>query len=508
MQDKQTTLPPHMSPGTEQDPVTQAASRNDSTSGRIDLYPFQHRLGDVMTPAATGIQPTDNIATVVAELARQHTSCLIAVDRNQRPIGIITEHDVIEALAAHGPAVLEMTVDALMTAPVVALPPDAYLFAAIARMYRLGIRHLAVTDPIDGKLVGVLRLATLLRQRAEEALMAQGDIAAAQSVEDLRAILRHVPKLATTLRQETLQPRQIAGTISTVICETTKRAGELALAEMVAAGKGAAPARWSLLILGSAGRGESLLAADQDNALIHDGETDDLPWFAEFGKRVADLLDGAGIPYCRGGVMAANRDLRHNQRGWRRCIAAWLEAATPEALLNADIFYDFKPVAGDIGLAASLRAEATTSARGHRVFHALLARGIGAKGSALGLLGQFKTQSGRIDLKAHGLHPLVSGARVLALDLGIRETGTLARWRAAHEAQLVSENDFLRIEDAFTLLLDLVLEQQLADIDRGIALSSKVETGRLQAIEKQRLKQALQMCDQIDLVVRNSLGLI
>jgi len=507
MQDRQPTSS-STPPATAPHPIGQASSTNSTTPGRIDLYPFQHRLSDVMSPAATGIQPTDTIAAAIAELARQHTSCLIAVDRNQRPIGIITEHDVIEALAADGPAVLETAVEALMTAPVVSMPPDAFLFAAIARMYRLGIRHLAITDPIDGKLVGVLRLATLLRQRAEEALMAQGDIAAAQSVDDLRMILQHVPKLSTTLRQEALLPQQIAGAISTVICETTKRAGELALMEMAAAGKGVPPANWSLLILGSAGRGESLLAADQDNALIHDGATDDLPWFAEFGKRVADLLDGAGIPYCRGGVMAANRELRHNQRGWRRCIAAWLEAATPEALLNADIFYDFKPVAGDIGLAASLRAEATTSARGHRVFHALLARGIGTKGSALGLLGQFKTKGGRVDLKAHGLHPLVSGARVLALDLGIRETGTLARWRAAHDAQLVSENDFLRIEDAFTLLLDLVLEQQLADIERGIAPSARVETGRLQAIERQRLKQALQMCDQIDLLVRNSLGLV
>lgn len=485
-----------------------AAAKNDAAAGRIDLYPFQHRLSDVMSRAATGIEPGDAIALVIAELARQHTSCLIAIDRNQRPIGIITEHDVIEALAVHGPAVLEMTVESLMTAPVITMPPDAFLFAAIARMHRLGIRHLAIADPIDGKLVGVLRLATLLRQRAEQALMAQGDIAAAQSIEDLRAILQHLPKLATTLRQEALQPQQIAGAISTVISETTKRAGELALAEMEASGKGPAPAHWSLLILGSAGRGESLLAADQDNALIHDGETDDLPWFAEFGKRIADLLDGAGIPYCRGGVMAANRDLRHNQRGWRRCIMAWLEAATPEALLNADIFYDFKPVAGDMALAASLRAEATTSARGHRVFHALLARGIGTKGSALGLLGQFKTKGGRVDLKAHGLHPLVSGARVLALDLGIRETGTLARWRAAHEAQLVSENDLLRIEDAFALLLDLVLEQQLADIEHGIAPGATVETGRLQAIERQRLKQALQMCDQVGLLVRNSLGLV
>lgn len=475
---------------------------------RIDLYPFQHRLADVMTPANTSIRPDDSIADAIAALAGQNTSCLLALDRLQRPIGILTEHDVIKALAVQGATAFASRVGDLMSAPVAAMPPDAFLFAAIARMNRLGIRHLAITDPIDGKLLGILRLATLLRHRAEDALMVQGDIAAAQSVADLQAAQARLPKLAAVLRFEGLRSDQIAGAISTIICETSKRAAELALADMAAAGLGPPPARWTLLILGSAGRGESLLAADQDNALIHDGETDDLPWFAEFGKRIADTLDGAGIPYCRGGVMAANRDLRHNVRGWRRRITAWLEAATPEALLNADIFYDFKPVAGDIALAASLRAEATTSGRGHRVFHALLARGIGQKGSALTLLGNFKTRSGRVDLKGRGLQPLVSGARVLALELGVTTTSTLGRWRAAHAAQLVSENDLIRIEDAFTLILDLILEQQLADLDHGIAPSANVATGRLHMLEKQRLKQALQMVDQIDLLVRNSLGIV
>jgi len=206
--------------------------------------------------------------------------------------------------------------------------------------------------------------------------------------------------------------------------------------------------------------------------------------------------------------MAANRELRHNIRGWRRRITAWLEAATPEALLNADIFYDFKPVAGDMALAASLRAEAMASARGHRVFHALLTRAIGHKGSALNLLGKFRTRRGRVDLKAQGLQPLVSGGRVLALELGLRTTSTLGRWRAAHAAQLVSEQDLIRIEDAFTLIIDLMLEQQLADLDHGIAPSTLVEIGRLHMIEKRRLKEALQMVDQTDLLVRNCLGIV
>jgi signal-transduction protein with cAMP-binding, CBS, and nucleotidyltransferase domain len=430
------------------------------------------------------------------------------LDPHNRPVGIITEYDVIQLLAAGRADALRRPVAAVMSAPVAALPPDAYLYAAIARMNRRKIRHLAVTDPVDGRLVGILYLSTVLRQRAEDALVLQNDIAEAASAAELRVANARLPRLAAALRREQLRPEQIANVIGTAYCDLTARAADLALEEMAATGKGPAPARWCLLILGSAGRGESLLSADQDNALIHDGEDDDHPWFAEFGQRIADLLDAAGLPYCRGGVMAAKRDLRHNVKGWRKCISAWLEAATAEALLNADIFYDFRPVAGEFRLAASLRAEAITSARGHRVFHALLAKEIGHKGSALGLLGKFRTRGGRVDLKGQGLQPLVMGARVLALELGLATTSSLNRWRAAAAAQLVSEDDLARIEDAFSLILGLILDQQLADLENGLPPSANVETGHLVSIDKERLKRALHIVDQIDLLVRNALGLI
>lgn len=475
---------------------------------RIDLYPFQRRLGEIMSVPTAAIAPTETIDAAIAEMARQKSSCLIVLDAHHRPMGIVTEYDIIQALAADRAEALGKSVATIMSAPVASLAPDAYLYAAIARMTRRNIRHLAVTDPIDGRLVGILYLSSVLRQRAEDALALQNDIADANSSDDLLQANARLPHLAAALRREQLRPEQIANVIGTAYCDLTARAADLALKEMAAAGKGDAPARWCLLILGSAGRGESLLAADQDNALIHDGEEDDHPWFADFSQRVADLLDVAGLPYCRGGVMAAKRDLRHNGKGWRRCITAWLEAATPEALLNADIFYDFRPVAGTFRLAASLRAEAITSARGHRVFHALLAKGIGRKGSALGLLGKFKTRGGRVDLKAHGLQPLVAGARVLALELGLATTSTLNRWRAAAAAQLVSEDDLARIEDAFSLILGLILDQQLADQEIGLAPSADVEIKHLVSIDKERLRRALHMVDEIDLLVRNALGLI
>ena len=55
------------------------------------------------------------------------------------------------------------------------------------------------------------------------------------------------------------------------------------------------------MILGSGGRGESLLAMDQDNAIVfaegsEGGKADN--WCEQLGRRMSDILDGAGVSYC------------------------------------------------------------------------------------------------------------------------------------------------------------------------------------------------------------------
>jgi signal-transduction protein with cAMP-binding, CBS, and nucleotidyltransferase domain len=265
------------------------------------------------------------------------------------------------------------------------------------------------------------------------------------------------------------------------------------------------PAPWCLLVLGSAGRGESLLAADQDNALIHGWHEDDHPWFQDFGERVARMLNAAGIPFCRGGVMASQPKFRHNLAGWQASLQLWFEQPEPEAILNADIFYDFAPVVGEVAMAAQLRSFAMRARRA-RLFLNLMAEQIGEKSGALGWFGRFKTREGRVDLKIGGLFPIVAGGRVLALRLGSTAASSRDRWRAAHAAGIINEEDLVRLLDAHEMILGLILDQQLADLARAVPASSQVEVRRLMELEQDRLKEALHQVEQIQLIVRNALG--
>jgi CBS domain-containing protein len=343
-----------------------------------------------------------------------------------------------------------------------------------------------------------------MRQRATVALAIADQVAQAKSARELAAAFVRMPELARSLRAEGVAAHQVAAVISGVIRDMTARAGQLAAADMKAEGKGEAPADWCLLVLGSGGRGESLLAADQDNALIHDHGKDDHPWFQEFGARVSRILNEAGVPFCKGGVMASERALRHNLAGWHRNLETWFDQPEPEAILNADIFYDFAPVEGRFALADELRRRAA-QAQNARLFLNLMANEIGEKSGALGWFGRFKTKKGRVDLKLGGLFPIVAGGRVLALRLGSASLSSRDRWRDAFSAEIIVEEDLARLLDAHEMILGLILDQQLEDLAKGLPATSQVEVRRLLDLEQDRLKEALHLVGQIDMIVKNAL---
>ena len=189
-------------------------------------------------------------------------------------------------------------------------------------------------------------------------------------------------------------------------------------------------ARYAVAVLGSAGRGESLLAMDQDNALVFDegapGESGDA-WFGKLGIHIADILHEIGVPYCKGGVMAKNPAWRGSMFTWRDRINQWITVARPDQLLSVDIFFDMRPVHGDGRLCLRIWQEAFDIARNDFGFAKLLIENAGNVDAGLGLFGQFKTKDGRINLKNAGLFGIVSTARALAICHHVVERSTPAR---------------------------------------------------------------------------------
>jgi DNA polymerase-3 subunit epsilon/CBS domain-containing protein len=277
---------------------------------------------------------------------------------------------------------------------------------------------------------------------------------------------------------------------------------------MRAQGRGGPPSPYAFAVLGSAGRGESLLAMDQDNALVFaEGapESEEDRWFEAFAVEVADILDTAGVPYCKGGVMAKHPQWRGSIATWRDRVRQWIHRSNPQDLLAVDIFFDLLGVGGDLRLASALRSEGYGLAAGEIGFAKLLAEAASATEPGLGFFGRLRTSHGRIDLKKTGLFGIVTAARALAVRHHILERSTPARLEAIKALDLGAAQDLDALTDAHGVFVDLILQQQVADIAAGVPPTNSVAVKRLAARDRQRLRSALEAVRHVDAMTRDLL---
>jgi DNA polymerase-3 subunit epsilon/CBS domain-containing protein len=475
----------------------------------IDPFAYRNRVGELMNTPPFVQKPTDTVHSAIDLMARRRISSVLVhadgvADRNVEEYGIVTQRDIMRLVAAHGADAFGQELGSVATRSLASVRADAFAYRAIGRMDRLRVRHLVVRDAHD-RVVGMVSARDLLRLRAAAAINLDDSLQASKTVSEMAAAWAMLPDAALALIREGVEAPVVAEIVSEELRAVTRRAAILAEQAMLGDGRGAPPRPYALLVLGSGGRGESLLAADQDNAIVFaDGEPDESHdrWFAELGEHVAATLDKAGVPLCKGGVMASNGAWRGSLEHWKRRVLEWVARSRPEDLLNVDIFFDFRPVHGDHGLADALANFAADQARDRPVFSKLLGERV-AVGNPFGILGGFNTENGRLDLKRYGLFPIVAAARTLALRHGIRALSTRDRIAGLLTTNTGAESDLSAMQDAHAFFLRLLLAQQGRDLFAGLPASNRVETATLDRRSQRDLKSALKTVQTLPQLVRD-----
>ena len=461
---------------------------------KVDSFPYRHRLGEIMRKPAVVLAEDTKVGEVLRLMTREQISSVFLMPpKDGEGHSILTERDILRAISREGAQALEQSAAAFRSRPLVTLGEKDFAYRAIRRMATAGFRHLGVHDE-EGELVGALSARDLLKWRAGEVVSLGEEIEKANSPSELGTVWSGLASVAEALVQEDVDVRDIAAIISEELRTMTKRACEIAEREFMESDKGAPPVPYAMLVLGSGGRGESLLAMDQDNAVVYEGgEADDTTdqWFEAFGGRVAAILDEAGVAYCEGGVMASNAAWRKSLAEWRRTVADWIKINRPENLLSADIFFDGCSVHGTMALGDGLLSEALEAAGQSPPFLSALAARAGDFEDPMGWFGRFKLTEGRLDLKKSGLLALFSTARVLALRHGITRHSTAGRFRAVQGRLDQAEGAITDLVEAHRTILDAILRQQLRDLAQGIPLSNSVAPSSLTGLQRENLKWAL-----------------
>jgi CBS domain-containing protein len=117
--------------------------------------------GDVVT-----IAPTANLTDAVKLLAERRIGAILVTGPDNRVAGILSERDIVRAVAERGHAALEETVGAVMTRKVTTCTEADTIAVIMERMTEGKFRHMPVVD--QGKLVGVISIGDVVKWRVEE----------------------------------------------------------------------------------------------------------------------------------------------------------------------------------------------------------------------------------------------------------------------------------------------------------------------------------------------------
>jgi len=418
----------------------------------------------------------------VAQAAQaMHAARAGSVLIDSTPPGIVTDRDLRARVLAAGLGP-DTVVTQVMSRPLVTIDSDAPAFAALRLMLEENIHHLVVTE--EGRIIGVISATDLLLLQGHNPVYLRSLIEkAGESLVHVN-YAEEIGNLVRTLDQSGLAATRISQLISSLNDALVKRFVAAAIDRL-----GPAPTPFAWIVFGSEGRLEQTLLTDQDNGLVFQDDSDTAQkYFAAMAKQVVDALIDAGFPPCAGGFMATHwcKPLA----AWRELFTGWIGLPKPQALLDAAIFFDFRQVAGTLGLDAM--EEIVTAAKSEQLFLSHLASSALDFFPPLGFFNRLRSDNGKIDLKKGAIAPIVGLARVAAIAAGSRERSTLERLAVAKTSTLVlSADDADALAELFPYLFQLRLRAQLAALASKTQVDHNVSLKDLSTLERRHLKEAL-----------------
>ena len=115
---------------------------------------------DVMTSPVITIDENGFVLEASKLMAENDLGCIIVTGKEEKPLGILTEKDLVVRVLAKNAQASKIRVKDVMTSPLMTIEPDTTLSEAARKMSRLNIRRFGVL--YKGNLVGILSSKDIL----------------------------------------------------------------------------------------------------------------------------------------------------------------------------------------------------------------------------------------------------------------------------------------------------------------------------------------------------------
>jgi CBS domain-containing protein len=400
----------------------------------------------------------------VARLMAQRSIGSVVVGTPQSVEGIVTYTDLVRRCIAAG-IPYDTPAAQIMTRSPRNIDDTASVLEAGIEMAQSQLRHLLLRSA-EGTVVGMVSERDIFRAQQHGIAHVFKPIDEAASVADLAQVALTVREFSERAFRHGTEISQFMRMVSSMNDRITRR-----LLEIVAKTRElAVPYCW--LAFGSEAREEQGFVTDQDNGIVFavpaGAATDDARGrLLAFAREVNDGLDACGFARCRGDIMAGNPEWCLSLDEWKAKFAAWIRATTPQALLNATIFFDLRPLHGECRLADVLLDHLLAHARGNTIFLHHMAVNALDVAPPIGRIIRFTTRGGTIDLKTEGSRLFVDVARIYALAHGVRSANTAERLRVVGQRMKRSLSAIEGDIAAFRFIQAARLRRQLDSLREG-----------------------------------------
>lgn len=379
---------------------------------------------------------------------------------------------------------------------------EEFLFNGLIKMMHHRVQRLVVYE--KGQVIGILEQMDILAYFSNHSHFIAESLEQASNLDQLAQIAKGFDEMIATLQMSGMQAIQLAQLMQVLNARLFEKTWQFI-----------APAdiyhNSCLIVMGSEGRGEQVLKTDQDNGLIVvDGiNIDEVRGYAdEFSK----MLEKFGYPPCKGGVMVNNPKWCQTLSEFKKTVVTWCKNPTGDHLMDLAIFMDAHTVAGDEKLLHELKSHLHKYLDQDTGFTQAFAQAITqfdehGQGFFAKMLG--KKDRHKMDIKKMGLFPIVHGTRSLTLKGKNMsdKVSTSSRLMELADQGIISKTLADDVSEALRLLMNLRLKAGLIAKKQGEFVPNQVAVDNLSTLEKDLLKDALQVVKRFKHEVKGQFGI-
>jgi CBS domain-containing protein len=114
-----------------------------------------------------GLTEDRSVAEAAQLLTQEKIGAVVVRNAGGEMVGILSERDIVRAIARQGPAVIGQPIVGLMTRDVICCAPEDTVADVMAKMTERRFRHLPVRQ--NGRLIGMVSIGDVVKARVEEA---------------------------------------------------------------------------------------------------------------------------------------------------------------------------------------------------------------------------------------------------------------------------------------------------------------------------------------------------